>query len=167
MTDPYVDFFLTASPSVIQLELIEISHPDFAQVYRYVRNLRAGVTVDLPDEAAATFEYRPVNIRRLAESDDIAQGLAIDVGDPGEVLAVEHDNLAAADSFNVKPVLRYWCYRSDDLTVPLVGPLVYEVRSFTTKGDQASIDAGAPERNQSGTGELYTFTRFPMLRGFL
>jgi hypothetical protein len=167
MTDPYVDFFLNSPPSVKQLDLIEISHPAFSQTYRYVRNQRGGVTVTLPNDGVATFEYRPVNIRRLTESDDLSQGLAVDVGDPGEVLALEHDNLAAADGFTTKPTLRYWVYRSDELTVPMLGPLVYEVQSFATKGEMATIDASAPERNASGTGERYTFNRFPMLRGYV
>lgn len=167
MSDPFVSFFLTAAPSVIQLELIEVTHPDFSQAYRYVRNQRGGVTVSLPGVGLTFFEFRPLAIRRTEVSDDLVSGLALDIGDPGDVLPTELDRLVAASSMSTKPALRYWVYRSDDLNTPLVGPLVYEVRSISTKGPNASLEAGAPERNASGTGEIYTFTRFPMLRGFL
>ena len=66
-----------------------------------------------------------------------------------------------------KPTLRYWVYRSDDLTVPMAGPLVFEVTSVSTKGPSATVEAIAPEKNASTTGETYSFARFPMLRGFI
>lgn len=161
----FVDFFLNAPPEAIELELFEITHPDFSQAYRYVRNARSGVTVTLPNEGQVAFEYRPCRIKRSRESDDILQAVSIDVGDPGDVLATENDRLIATDGYMEKPALRFWSFRSDDLTVPLVGPLRYEVIQISTKGAMASIQAQAPERNASGTGRVYTFADFPMLRG--
>jgi hypothetical protein len=165
MTDPYVEYFLSAGADVAQLDLIEISHPDMTQVYRYVRNQRGGVTVTLPSEGSATFEYRPMNIRRDRDANDLVQGISIDIGDPGVVVVGEMDALVAANTYNTRPILRYWAYRSDDLSIPLIGPFRYEVISVSTRGPQCTIRAEAPERNASGTGELYTFVRFPMLRG--
>lgn len=168
MTDPYVDFFLSASPVVAQLELFEVSHPDFSQVYRIVRNQRGGVTVTLPGgEGLTTFDYRPVRIRHDSQSDDLSQGLTIDIGDPGDLLPAELNAVRQADGFAIKPMVRYWVYRSDQLSSPLVGPLTFEMLSYSPKGGQASLVARAPERNATGTGELYTFARFPMLRGFI
>lgn len=168
MTDEYIEFFLTAPATVRELELIELSHPDMSQTYRYVRNLRGGVSVVLPgDEDPTAFEYRPVRIRRRGERDDLAQSMSIDLGDPGELLAAEADALAAVDGFATKPTLRYWVYRSDDLDVPLLGPLTFEVTSISTMGPAATVEAAAPEKDVSTTGEIYTFARFPMLRGFL
>ena len=165
MTDPYVDYFLSAGSEVAQLDLVEITHPDMTQPYRYVRNQRGGVTVTLPGDGATAFEYRPMNIRRDRDANDLVQGISIDLGDPGVVVPAEMDALVAANTYNTRPLLRYWAYRSDDLSAPLIGPLKYEVVSVATKGPQCTIRAEAPERNASGTGERYTFVRFPMLRG--
>lgn len=167
MSDPYIEFFLTAAPEVRQLELFELTHPNLSRVYRYVRNQRGGVTVTIPGEGPSNFEYRPIALRRRREQGDLSEGLSIDLGDPGEVVPSELDLIKAADGFNIKPRVRYWAYRSDDLTTPLAGPLIYEAVSITTSGDQSTIEAQAPERNASGTGGIYTFTRFPMLTGFI
>lgn len=167
MTDPYLDYFLNASSDVIQLELFEVTHPDFSQAYRYVRNQRGGVEVILPVDGLTTFDYRPVRITRSRESANLVQSLKIDVGDPGVVFAKEIDRLIAAGSMGVKPRLRYWVYRSDDLAQPILGPLNYEVVGANAKDGQVTIEAQAPEKNATGTGELYTFVRFPMLRGLI
>lgn len=167
MTDPYVDFFLNSSADVIQLELFEVTHPDFSQAYRYVRNQRGGVTVILPIDGSTFFEYRPVRISRSREGANLMQSMTIDIGDPGVTFGREIDRLVAAGTMTIKPKLRYWVYRSDDLDVPILGPLNYEVVNVSTKGGQVTAEAQAPEKNASRTGELYTFARFPMLRGLL
>lgn len=167
MTDPYVDFFLNAASDVIQLELFEVTHPDFSQAYRYVRNQRGGVTVTLPIDGPTAFEYRPVRITRSRESANLVQSIKIDIGDPGVTFSREIDALVAAGSMSTKPRLRYWVYRSDDLLTPILGPLGYEVTNVSTKGGHVTAEAQAPEKNASGTGELYTFARFPMLRGLI
>jgi hypothetical protein len=41
----YSEFFLNSRSSVVQLELLQISHPDFSKDYRIVRNSVNGVTV--------------------------------------------------------------------------------------------------------------------------
>lgn len=167
MTDPYVDFFLNAAPDVIQLELFEVTHPDFSQTYRYVRNQRGGVTVTLPVDGETFFDYRPVRITRSRETANLMQALTIDLGDPGEIFAAEIDALLAAGSMGTKPKLRYWVYRSDDLDNALLGPLSYEVINASTKEGYVTAEAQAPELNASRTGELFTFARFPMLRGLI
>ena len=37
-TDKQVAFFLNASSAVVELDLIEITHPDFIKTHRFVRN---------------------------------------------------------------------------------------------------------------------------------
>ena len=167
MSDPYVLFFLNSAPDVIQLELFEVTHPDFSRSYRYVRNQRGGVNVTLPIDGPTAFEYRPVRITRSRESANLLQALTIDLGDPGEIFSAEIDRLLAAGTMGIKPKLRYWVYRSDDLTTPLLGPLNYEVVNVSTKEGYVTAQAQAPELNASRTGELYTFNRFPMLRGLI
>lgn len=164
----YAEFFLNTSSKVVQLELLEISHPAFSRTYRIVRNAVAGATVTLTDgEGEATFEYYPLRITPLSSQDDLDQAIRVDLGDLGETLPAELDAVFAADALDTVPTVRYWAYRSDDLTAPLVGPLTFEVRSLSFNQDGASFEAGAPSLNRNRTGELYLLTRFPMLRGFL
>lgn len=166
MTD-YAEFFLGSKASVVQLELLEISHPSFTKVYRVVRNAKAGVTVTLETAEVAAFDWYPLKITSTAARADLGQDIQIDLGDLGEVLPLELDAVASSDAFATKPTVKYRTYRSDDLTVPLFGPLVLEVTTFAFKREGSGFTAKAPELNISKTGELYRLDRFPMLRGFL
>lgn len=167
----YTDFFLNSRADAVQLELLEISHPAFTQSYRFVRNARDGVTVDLPldgDTAAepdAFFMYFPCRVRPLSASDDLDAAIRLDLGDLGQVLPLELDAVAEAGAFNIKPAVRYWVYRSDQLDDPIFGPIHLQTGGISHNAEGASLDARAPSLNSNRTGQLYRLETFPMLRG--
>lgn len=163
----YAEFFLNSKSSVVQLELLEISHPNFTKVYRIVRNAVKGITVKLETGDTASFDYYPMRIENNGTKDDLDQSFTITLGDLGEVLPKELDSVASAQGYNVKPVVTYRTYRSDDLTRPLFGPVLLEVESFAFNREGSTFTAKAPSLNVNKTGELYTLERFPMLRGFV
>ncbi|WP_038349518.1 DUF1833 family protein, partial [Acinetobacter baumannii] len=41
----YTSFFLNSSSGVVPMECVEISHPDFIEPFRFVKNDTEGVTV--------------------------------------------------------------------------------------------------------------------------
>lgn len=159
----YTEFFLASRREVVQLELIEISHSSFSQIYRKVRNNSYGVTIP----AIGEFDYYPMRLTPIASRENLDFGLKVDLGDLGEILPTELDRVMTDATFSEKPSFRYWTYRSDDLTAPLFGPLLLEITTFSFTREGASFEAKAPSLNINGTGEIYTFERFPMLRGFL
>lgn len=163
----YSEFFLKSKSSVVQLELVEISHSKFTKVYRVVRNAVGGITVTLETGSTATFDYYPLRIENNGTRDDLDQSFTFTLGDLGEVLPKELDAVASGSGFGEKPKVVYRTYRSDDLTVPLFGPVLLEVESFAFNREGSSFTAKAPSLNINKTGELYTLERFPMLRGFL
>lgn len=163
----YTEYFLNSESNVVQLELIEISHSNFSQTYRKVRNATNGITVTLENASVETFDYYPLKISFLGERNDLDQGLKIDLGDLGEILPIELDNVMSNNGFGEKPVLKYRAYRSDNLTQPLFGPWTLEISQFSFKNGVASFEARAPLLNINRTGKLYTIKDFPMLRGFL
>lgn len=163
----YSEFFLNSRSSVVQLELIEISHSKFTKTYRVVRNAMNGVTVTLETNVQATFDYYPLRIENNGARDDLDQSFNITLGDLGEVLPVELDRVSSMDGFGEKPKVVYRTYRSDDLTRPLFGPVLLEVESFAFNREGSTFTAKAPSLNNNKTGELYLLERFPMLRGFL
>lgn len=96
----YSDFFLNSSSSVVQLELLEIAHPNFSKTYRIVRNAINGVTVTLEvipgeDPVVATFDYYPVRITPTGSSNDLDQNLQVIFGDLGQILPTELDLVLA------------------------------------------------------------------------
>ena len=163
----YSEFFLNSSSSVVQLELLEISHSAFTQTYFVVRNAVNGVTVTLENLSTPFFEYYPLRITPLGSRDDLDQAIRIDFGDLGEVLPAELDAVGDAFGFTEKPIVKYRAYRSDDLSAPLIGPWVLEVTNFNFNREGSSFEAKAPSLNVNRTGEAYKIARFSMLRGFV
>jgi hypothetical protein len=56
----YSEFFLNSRSSVAQLELIEVSHPDFSGPHRFVRTPEPVGMWLVPASAIAEFEALPV-----------------------------------------------------------------------------------------------------------
>lgn len=164
----YSDYYLNSRRDVVQLELIEVSHPDFSKNYRIVRNARKGITVNLaPGEPAVRFDYYPAKIEQQGARDDLDSSIRVDIGDLGEVIPGEMDAVAEAGGFLTKPTMRYWSFRSDQLNNPIYGPIDLEIPSISFDEEGASFEARAPSLNSTKTGERWTLERIPMLRGFL
>ena len=97
---------------------------------------------------------------------DLDFGLLIEFGDLGELLPNDLDAVTTANGLFTEPTLIYRTYRSDDLTSPMVGPIELSVKSFSFNENGATFEAGSDNANSQTTGELYTVSRFPMLRAF-
>jgi hypothetical protein len=160
-------FFLSSNRSVAQLELLEISHPAFSQIYYIVRNKFDGVTVMHEDGTAHVYTYYPLRITRSGATDDLDSSLNIDLGDLGDVVSAELDRVRGAGTFTTRPTIKYRIYRSDDLSTPMVGPLIYEAINFAMKKEGTSFTAQAPSLNYVKSGERYLPDRFTPLRGYL
>lgn len=167
----YSAFFLNSGSNIVQLELIEISHPLFSQIYRLVRNAIAGVTVTLEDATIQTFSYYPLKITPSGSYNDMDQTLQVQFGDLGQILPMELDRLIPAPGVLpgtvIKPTLLYRTYRSDDLSGPLSGPFKFTIDNISFQKEGATMQCSAARLNLTATGELYSMDRFPMLRGFL
>jgi len=161
----YTDFFLNSKSRIVQLECIEISHPNFSKVYYVVRNATLGVTVTHEDSSVHTYEYYPLDIVAGSDSDDLDQEYKISVGDLGDMLPNEVDAVRVAGGLGVKPTVIYRAYRSDDLTHVLMGPTVLQIKTLSFTRDGATFEASAPLLNMSQTGEIYDLNRFDPLRG--
>jgi hypothetical protein len=168
MSQDHAEFFLSSPPSVAQLDCLEISHPDFSQTYRIVRNDEQGVSVthEGPD-GPYDYDYYPARVLPIAASDDLVQALSVTLGDLGDVIAAEIANVWEANGMNTRPSLTWRAYRSDDLSEPMAGPIVLEIVNVNTTKEGCSFEARAPELNASRTGALYSLEQFPMLRAFL
>jgi len=97
----YSEFFLNSKASIVQLELIQIKHPNFSKDYNIVRNASNGVTVLLETEELLNFEYYPARISNNGNREDLDFGLKIELGDLGEIIPDELDNVSNANSFGI------------------------------------------------------------------
>jgi hypothetical protein len=167
MVNPYAEFYLSSPSSLVMLECFEISHSDFSQTYRIVRNNTLGCTVKHEDAQSYVYQYVPTKITASSCQNDLDYTLRIDFGDLGEILPLELDRIQAGDGFQEKPKIVYRTYRSDDLTSATFGPIDLEVKSFTFNKTGCSFEASAPTANSHATGLIYNLTDYPMLRGLL
>ena len=135
--------------------------------YSTFRIVRGSTLLAHSAYGAADFTYYPLRITGNGTRENLDFGIRIDLGDLGELLPQELDRVSGDSAYDVLPTVKYWTYRSDDLTAPLFGPLVLEVKNINFNREGASMDAKAPSLNVSRTGERYTTNRFPMLRGFI
>lgn len=161
------EYFLGSQKSVVLLETLEITHPDFSTVYRIVRNAVGGITATVEGGLVRNFFYYPTRITKGARADDLNFSIQADFGELGEIVPQELDAIRLADGFGVKPTVKYRSFRSDDLSAPLDGPYILEAEQFACDAFTCSFVASAPQLNFLGTGEIYTLARFPMQRGFL
>lgn len=162
----YNGYFLGSKSSVVYLETLQIAHVAFTQTYWVVRNAIGGLTAKLESGADQVFVYYPLRIRPIGAFDNLDQVIEVDLGDLGSIIPTELDAIQAAGKMGVKPIVRYRAYRSDDLTGPLVGPLLLEIPDLSSTAEGSSFQAKAPSLNINRTGELYRLDRFPMLRAF-
>lgn len=168
MVDNREPFFLNSEAEIVQFETLEISHPNFSQTYRFIRNHGDGLTVTLEDALGdATFDYRPMEITDTSLADDLDFILEISLFDLGSILPAELEAVLIANGSDTKPTLIYRTYRSDDLTAPMWGPITLEVQKFAFNRQGATFEASTPRANKNRTGEIYTVDRFPMLRDFV
>lgn len=164
----YAGYFLNSRTSIVQLETVEISHSAFSKTYRIVRNATKGITAIIEGGGTAVFDYYPMKLSPQHARDDLDHGITVTFGDLGEILPLELDRVMnAPGGMEEKPVVIYRVYRSDDLTFPLYGPLKLEVEAFSFDRYGSTFEAKAPAVNYTRTGEIYSLTRFPGLRGFL
>lgn len=161
----YVEYFLNSKSSVVQLECLTIGHPLFSKQYRIVRNATKGIWIQ--DGGSFFYEYYPLRITGNSLREDLDFGLTVELGDLGEVIPTEIDAIVQAEDAIRKPWCIYRCYRSDDLTKPIFGPIDLEITNFAFNREGCRFEAVAPSLNINGTGETYKLDRFQTLRGFL
>lgn len=159
------EYFLNSKASIVQLDCFEIKHSAFTSTKYLVRNAAQGVHVTHEDASEHDYEYVPMLVERPKNLDDLDQIYRVSLGDLGEIIPAEIDAIRSADGFSEKPVVIYRAYRSDQLTSPLYGPYVLELKNFDFSRDGSTFDAMAPSLNVARTGERYTIPRFPMLKG--
>lgn len=163
----YTEFFLSSKASIVQLELLEIAHSSFLQIYYVVRNAVNGVTVIHEDSSSVAYVYCPMQLGLTGPRDDLDQILTVNFGDLGTIFSENIESVRADNSSAELPTVIYRTYRSDDLTTPLYGPLYLEIRKVAMTAEGAKFEARAPSLNKNKTGEKYSIARFPMLKGLL
>lgn len=171
------EFIFARHPAVVQLQLIELSHPNFSATYRFVRNCPVGVKAMHEDDTGPhNYAYLPMQIKTLGTTNSLDQQMEITIGDVGKILPTEIGLISDSNGFQTKPELVYREYRSDEITLndgdivliaPMFGPLTLEINALAFNKQGCVFTAKPPQFNRTRTGEIYDVGRFPMLVGFV
>lgn len=165
---PDYEYFLRGNPDDVRLMLIEVMHPAFSHVYRFVQNHVDGVSVTHEDGTLADYQYAPIAIKKSSTNDDLDQSITVTVGDLGQYLPADIDNVRNDEAFiKVKPILNYREYNLSNLTAPAVSILGLEVGDAQFSKDGVAFVCRAKQLNLTKTGLIYDLDGFPLLRGFI
>lgn len=158
-----IEFFLSSSKKIVELELFEVKHPDFLDSYKFVRNAISGITLS----NGLYFKYYPASIKKLTNENNLDYGLKMSLGDLSEVIPPEIESLRSNNSLSIKPIINHWLYRSDNLEEPMEEILNLEMDDFSFDSKRSYFVAKAPALNNTKTGKTYNVEDFSMLEGFL
>lgn len=156
----YTSFFLNGSSGVVPLECVEISHPSFPKVFRYVKNDTDGITA-----GGQFYAYQPMSIKRNNVSNDLDQTLSVTIADMDDELRNALAKIHSGPYARIKPACVYMIFRDDDLSEPMLKLQTLEVPTVSKDGTGlVTFDAQAPQLNSVKTGRTYTLEEYPLLR---
>jgi len=160
----YTSFFLNAKGGLLRIDCIEISHPSFSKVFRFVRNVRGGITVRHEDGIDHQYIHEHFELNRSNVTADLDQTIQITFADYKDELKREVEN---ADY--TKPAsFKYRAYRDDDLTMPMIVLETLQIISVNNDSfGMVTFDAKAEGLNDVKTGLNYSIEDYPMLRALL
>ncbi len=158
-------FLASAPPVQRSIQVIEISHSGMSENHYLWREPYSG-SVTLDDESIVS--VRPVNMEiQLAGNEthlDQSFDVMIDTTDADDELRLALDSIPLDTTERVQMVYRE--YLSDDLTTPQI-TVSLQVENIVYRKGVAKLTAVTPRLNITRTGEIYSYRRFEMLRGFL
>lgn len=160
------ELYLLNNPDDVRLiELIEIYHPALTQTFLLTPTPEP-VTLTLEDGRTITPRNVSMDVRKSSSKDDLDERFTFTISDIYGELNDQADLIPLDDQTPVS--LIYRGFISTDTSEPSEGPYILQVATMTQSTDgSVSIEAQSPSLVVNRTGELYTYDRFPMLRGFL
>lgn len=141
-------FFFSSPPAVVRYQLIELSHPNFTQTYRLVRNATNGLYVKHEGSAVPTFyTYMPMRLEEIGTDNSLDQSLEVSFGDLGSYLPLEIELISKNNAMDTKPTLVYREYRSDEIQMEGIagGEWIFDgVDDLVSMGDELDFDITDP-----------------------
>lgn len=160
-------YHLIGNPNDVMLECIEISHPAFSQVYRYVRNHTKGVTVTHEDGVVAHYDYAPLGVKHGKSNEKLAQTLTVSVADLGIIIPKEVDRLYASEHELEHPTLTGRRYLLSNLNEPYETKRNLKIKENTPQAEGAVFSATQRTLNDKPSGRVFNLDKWKALAGFL
>lgn len=156
----YYSFYLNSSGGVVPLECVELSHPSFPKIFRYVKNDMDGIIA-----GGQSYFYQPMSIKRNNVTNDLDQTIALTLADMDDEFAKAVAGIHSSPYPHVKPSCVFKIFRDDELDTPMTQLQILEVPTVSKDSTGlVTFDAQAPELNSVKTGRTYSIEDYPLLR---
>ncbi len=113
------------------------------------------------------YEYVPMSVAKASKQNDLSQDFSFTIQDLNEVVGVYLDLIPVDSDEKPSVILRTFVWRDDNTVSDIQdGPYNLQAKDISTESQGCTFTASPPLTNYSGTGELYTFSRFPTLLAY-
>lgn len=161
----YENYLLNNPDGERHIEVVTISHSKLSKTY-HLTPTPEPVLVTL--ETGESIVPEPVNltVEKSSSKDDLDEKFNFNFDDIDGRINDEADRIPLDDDESV--IVTYRGFMASDTSAPAEGPFKLNGVSMTkSTSGTLTIAAQSPSLVVNRTGELYTYERFPTLRGFL
>ncbi len=159
------EFLASAPQNKHIIQVVEISHSAMTRAYYLWREPYTGL-ITLEDDSTVSVDHVNIGVTLPETNQTLDQAFTFNI----DTVNVNDDFRRELDLVPIdtteKIVIVYREYLSDNLTEPQA-TVRLQTESIAYNKGVATMSAVSPRFNITRTGELYTYKRFPMLRGFL
>lgn len=166
MKDELKELLTTATTGKGVVDGVQLNHSSWPKPL-YLTSVYPGFTAVHENGQSYDYEYVPMAVAKAAKQNDLSQDFSFTIQDLNEVVGVYLDIIPLDSEEKPSVTLRTFVYRADGSISDLQdGPYDLEAKDITTEPEGCTFTASPPLTNFSGTGELYTFARFPSLLAY-
>lgn len=147
------------------IECLEISHPKWSVVLRYVINSLENIIVKHEDGQSFEYTYAPIDISRSSDEDTLDQEVSFALGDVGDVVPQLIDLFIHDEEIEL-PKVSYRSYFVGEYETPIFVARDLELEKITRDAKGTKGTSQAPGLNDNGNGDPYSASTDPSLIGF-
>lgn len=166
MKDELRELLTTATTGKGVIDGITLRHSAWPSELR-LTSVYPGFIAVHEDSLEYDYEYVPMAVGKASKQNDLSQDYNFTIQDLNEVVGVYLDLIPHDTDEKPTVELRTFVYREDGSISDIQdGPYKLESGDITAVPDGCTFTATPPLTNASGTGEAYTFSRFPSLLAY-
>lgn len=163
MTPEFREFLTQSITGVGMVDGVEIHHPSL-QSSIFMTPVYPG----FQDSDGNFYEYVPLAVNRSSKQGDLKQEFKFTIQDINEIVAIYVDQIPLDTAFRPSVILRTFLYRNGGVIADVQdGPYHLEAENITFTDQGCTFTATAQQTNYSGTGIIYTGSRFPTLKAYM
>lgn len=166
MKDELKELLTTATTGKGILDGVEIRHSSWVDSIRISAAYPGFIGVE-EDSNSYEYKYVPMAVKKASKQTDLSQDFTFTIQDLNQIVGEHLDLIPIESEEKPQVILRTFVYREDGTISDIQdGPYDLQAGDITFSPDGCTFTASPPITNFAGTGEIFTFTRFPTLLAY-